>query len=77
MVRTRVVVTGLGTTSPLGGDVASTWDCARPLQEGTPRAFSYRRNMREPRAQLSRTSSLKRGSDLWPMRPPHTLWTSR
>jgi 3-oxoacyl-[acyl-carrier-protein] synthase II len=26
MSRTRVVVTGLGVTSPLGGDVASTWD---------------------------------------------------
>src|SRR5689334_17013099 len=26
MSRTRVVVTGLGTTSPGGGDVASTWD---------------------------------------------------
>jgi 3-oxoacyl-[acyl-carrier-protein] synthase II len=26
MSRTRVVVTGLGTTNPLGGDVASTWD---------------------------------------------------
>jgi 3-oxoacyl-[acyl-carrier-protein] synthase II len=26
MSRTRVVVTGLGTTSPLGGDTASTWD---------------------------------------------------
>ncbi len=26
MSRTRVVVTGLGLTSPLGGDVASTWD---------------------------------------------------
>ncbi|WP_122818039.1 beta-ketoacyl-[acyl-carrier-protein] synthase family protein [Nocardioides pantholopis] len=26
MSRTRVVVTGIGTTSPLGGDVASTWD---------------------------------------------------
>jgi 3-oxoacyl-[acyl-carrier-protein] synthase II len=26
MSRTRVMVTGLGTTSPLGGDVASTWD---------------------------------------------------
>jgi 3-oxoacyl-[acyl-carrier-protein] synthase II len=26
MSRRRVVVTGLGTTSPLGGDVASTWD---------------------------------------------------
>jgi len=25
MPSTRVVVTGLGTTSPLGGDVASTW----------------------------------------------------
>ncbi len=25
MSRTRVVVTGMGTTSPLGGDVASTW----------------------------------------------------
>jgi 3-oxoacyl-[acyl-carrier-protein] synthase II len=26
MSRTRVVVTGMGLTSPLGGDVASTWD---------------------------------------------------
>lgn len=26
MSRTRVVVTGMGTTSPLGGDVASTWE---------------------------------------------------
>ncbi|HEX6149588.1 beta-ketoacyl-[acyl-carrier-protein] synthase family protein [Nocardioides sp.] len=26
MSRTRVMVTGMGTTSPLGGDVASTWD---------------------------------------------------
>ncbi|MDQ4054895.1 MAG: beta-ketoacyl-[acyl-carrier-protein] synthase II [Actinomycetota bacterium] len=26
MSRTRVVVTGMGVTSPLGGDVASTWD---------------------------------------------------
>ena len=26
MSRTRVVVTGLGTTSPLGGDVPSTWE---------------------------------------------------
>jgi 3-oxoacyl-[acyl-carrier-protein] synthase II len=26
MSRTRVVVTGVGTTSPVGGDVASTWD---------------------------------------------------
>ncbi|GAA3823086.1 beta-ketoacyl-[acyl-carrier-protein] synthase II [Nocardioides panacisoli] len=26
MTRTRVVVTGLGTTSPLGGDVATTWE---------------------------------------------------
>src|SRR3954454_12633678 len=26
MSRKRVVVTGLGTTSPVGGDVASTWD---------------------------------------------------
>ncbi|MBS4754725.1 beta-ketoacyl-[acyl-carrier-protein] synthase II [Nocardioides sp. zg-ZUI104] len=26
MSRTRVVVTGLGTTSPLGGDTASTWE---------------------------------------------------
>src|SRR6478736_10111489 len=25
MSRTRVVVTGLGTTSPVGGDVPSTW----------------------------------------------------
>ena len=26
MSSTRVVVTGLGTTSPVGGDVPSTWD---------------------------------------------------
>src|SRR5690242_21098329 len=26
MSRTRVVVTGLGTTSPVGGDVPSTWE---------------------------------------------------
>ena len=26
MSRTRVLVTGMGTTSPLGGDVASTWE---------------------------------------------------
>ncbi len=26
MSRTRVVVTGMGTTNPVGGDVASTWD---------------------------------------------------
>ena len=26
MSRRRVVVTGLGTTNPVGGDVASTWD---------------------------------------------------
>jgi 3-oxoacyl-[acyl-carrier-protein] synthase II len=26
MTRTRVVVTGMGTTSPVGGDVPSTWD---------------------------------------------------
>ncbi len=26
MSRTRVVVTGLGATSPVGGDVGSTWE---------------------------------------------------
>jgi len=26
MTRTRVVVTGLGATTPLGGDVATTWE---------------------------------------------------
>src|SRR5512139_3722462 len=26
MSRTRVVVTGMGTTSPVGGDVPSTWE---------------------------------------------------
>jgi len=26
MSRIRVVVTGLGTTNPVGGDVSSTWD---------------------------------------------------
>jgi 3-oxoacyl-[acyl-carrier-protein] synthase II len=40
MSRTRVVVTGLGTTSPVGGDVPSTWDAlvngrsgVRPITE--------------------------------------------
>jgi 3-oxoacyl-[acyl-carrier-protein] synthase II len=32
--RTRVVVTGLGTTSPIGGDVASTWDAMVKGQSG-------------------------------------------
>src|SRR6478609_4555653 len=39
MSPTRVVVTGLGTTSPLGGDIASTWEAllagrsgVRPLE---------------------------------------------
>jgi 3-oxoacyl-[acyl-carrier-protein] synthase II len=26
MSRTRVLITGLGTTSPVGGDVPSTWE---------------------------------------------------
>ena len=30
----RVVVTGLGTTSPLGGDVASTWEAMLKGQSG-------------------------------------------
>ena len=30
----RVVVTGLGTTSPLGGDVASTWEAMVKGQSG-------------------------------------------
>ena len=30
----RVVVTGLGTTSPLGGDVASTWEAMLKVQSG-------------------------------------------
>src|SRR3954463_14085018 len=32
--RTRVVVTGLGTTSPVGGDVSSTWDALVKGQSG-------------------------------------------
>jgi 3-oxoacyl-[acyl-carrier-protein] synthase II len=32
--RTRVVVTGLGTTSPIGGDVATTWDAMVKGQSG-------------------------------------------
>ena len=34
MSRTRVVVTGLGTTSPVGGDVPSTWDALVAGQSG-------------------------------------------
>src|SRR4051794_23857731 len=34
MTAKRVVVTGLGTTSPIGGDVASTWDAMVKGQSG-------------------------------------------
>ncbi len=37
MTRTRVVVTGLGTTSPLGGDVASTWEAMLAGRSGVRR----------------------------------------
>ena len=37
MSRTRVVVTGLGTTSPLGGDVASTWEAMLAGRSGVRR----------------------------------------
>ena len=34
MPKKRVVVTGLGTTSPVGGDVSSTWDALVKGQSG-------------------------------------------
>src|ERR1700712_2950899 len=34
MAKKRVVVTGLGTTSPVGGDVPSTWDALVKGQSG-------------------------------------------
>jgi 3-oxoacyl-[acyl-carrier-protein] synthase II len=34
MSKKRVVVTGLGTTSPVGGDVSSTWDALVKGQSG-------------------------------------------
>ena len=37
MTRTKVVVTGLGTTNPLGGDVASTWDAMLAGRSGVRR----------------------------------------
>lgn len=37
MSRTRVVVTGLGTTSPVGGDVPSTWDALVEGRSGVRR----------------------------------------
>ncbi|MGI9156923.1 MAG: beta-ketoacyl-[acyl-carrier-protein] synthase family protein [Marmoricola sp.] len=37
MSQTRVVVTGLGTTSPLGGDVASTWEAMLAGRSGVRR----------------------------------------
>ena len=40
MSRTRVVITGMGTTSPLGGDVASTWDGLVNGRSGV-RALTY------------------------------------
>ena len=33
----RVVVTGLGTTNPVGGDVSSTWDALTKGQSGVRR----------------------------------------
>ena len=35
--RKRVVVTGLGTTNPVGGDVATTWDALVKGQSGVRR----------------------------------------
>src|SRR6188508_1941704 len=40
MSSTRVVVTGLGTTSPLGGDIASTWEAMLAGQSGV-RPLTY------------------------------------
>ena len=37
MTRTRVVVTGLGTSSPVGGDVPSTWDALVAGRSGVRR----------------------------------------
>ena len=37
MSRTRVVVTGMGTTSPVGGDVASTWEAMVAGRSGVRR----------------------------------------
>ena len=37
MSRTRVVVTGLGATTPLGGDVASTWEAMLAGKSGVAR----------------------------------------
>ena len=37
MSSTRVVVTGLGTTSPVGGDIASTWEALLAGQSGVRR----------------------------------------
>ncbi len=37
MKRTRVVVTGLGTTNPLGGDVSSTWEAMLAGRSGVRR----------------------------------------
>ena len=34
----RVVVTGLGATTPLGGDVASTWEACSPVAPGSARS---------------------------------------
>ena len=37
MSRIRVVVTGLGATTPLGGDVATTWECLLAGKSGVAR----------------------------------------
>ncbi|HYG95174.1 MAG TPA: beta-ketoacyl-ACP synthase II [Nocardioides sp.] len=41
MTRRRVVVTGLGTTNPLGGDVAGTWDAMLEGRSGVRRLADH------------------------------------
>ena len=41
MSATRVVVTGLGTTSPVGGDVPTTWAALLSGQSGVRPSVGY------------------------------------
>ena len=86
MTSTRVVVTGLGTTSPVGGDVATTWEAllaGRPASgtstddwadaaAGQDRRPRGRRAVRGPRAGQGAPARPLQRSSRWS--PPTQAW---
>jgi 3-oxoacyl-[acyl-carrier-protein] synthase II len=49
VTKVDVVVTGLGATTPLGGDVASTWDAMLAGRSGvTPLTQEWHSSVRSP-----------------------------